>query len=404
MVASLRQTGDLSTALRAIRDEARANAWAERTKATYQTAWNSWARFCDAVSQDPLAIDAYGNLYSMDDLEDLVTYYVTLECGIRGLAPDSIYKTYLPGVASRLDLCRSPARYDFRRATQSIEVKLVVRGFNRSYERNKPKADKNKMPYCMDLAARSRASMRQRRAFSKDGARLERILQKRAYVAQVVGIQFMLRKSEHMQTKGATAATCTRRHVTFLDDNSRPIPHQLVGMRKAHWVILNIPFAKCDASGYGRRTRHARQEDSPDLCVVCVLEDWFMDTRDNFGATEDQALYEVRGAKTFSADALHRVMQWAVEDATPAGQEKKRVTSHSLRYGGATMMAAAGFPMYIIAIYGGWALDSESLKIYTRPSEQMANLVSAHMVAMAKTDAATYFINDAFVIAKARSK
>ncbi len=45
----------------------------------------------------------------------------------------------------------------------------------------------------------------------------------------------------------------------------------------------------------------------------------------------------------------------------------KKPTSHSLRYGGATMMAAAGFPQYIIAIYGGWTENSTSLRIYTKP-------------------------------------
>ena len=54
-------------------------------------------------------------------------------------------------------------------------------------------------------------------------------------------------------------------------------------------------------------------------------------------------------------------------------------TSHSLRYGGATMMAAAGFPQYVIAHYGGWVEGSSSLKIYARPSEKMLQAVSAHM-------------------------
>ena len=57
-----------------------------------------------------------------------------------------------------------------------------------------------------------------------------------------------------------------------------------------------------------------------------------------------------------------------------------KATSHSLRYGGATMMAAAGHPQYLIAMYGGWTEHSKSLRIYVKPSAAMTQLVSKHMV------------------------
>jgi integrase len=78
----------------------------------------------------------------------------------------------------------------------------------------------------------------------------------------------------------------------------------------------------------------------------------------------------------------------------------KRVTSHSLRYGGATMLAAAGLPHYIIAMYGGWSQDSQSLKLYTKPSTNMVNIVSRHMASMGNQDSSIYFINDAYVISQ----
>ena len=84
--------------------------------------------------------------------------------------------------------------------------------------------------------------------------------------------------------------------------------------------------------------------------------------RDNFGGNEGAGLFEIPGYGDLTVEALQKVMQWAVDDATPAGTSNKRVTSHSLRYGGASMMAAAGFPHYIIAIYGGWTVDSKALR------------------------------------------
>ena len=48
------------------------------------------------------------------------------------------------------------------------------------------------------------------------------------------------------------------------------------------------------------------------------------------------------------------------------GFNSSKISAHSLRYGGATMLAAAGLPQYIIAYFGGWCEDSKSLQIYTQ--------------------------------------
>ena len=121
-------------------------------------------------------------------------------------------------------------------------------------------------------------------------------------------------------------------------------------------------------------------------------------TRDKYGCTEDMGVYEVPGFAPLSAHTLHAVMQATVDDLGIPGT--CRFTSHSLRYGGATMLAAAGFPHYIIAIYGGWADGSQTLKRYTRPSDAMLELVSAHMARMSKTESANFFVIEAFMIAK----
>ena len=94
-------------------------------------------------------------------------------------------------------------------------------------------------------------------------------------------------------------------------------------------------------------------------------------------------------------------MQMTIDDLHIPGMQKQ-VTSHSLRYGGATMLAAAGFPHYVIAIYGGWAEDSKTLRVYTKVSEQMISVVSTHMALMGSLNASSYFINDAFIINKGK--
>ena len=52
----------------------------------------------------------------------------------------------------------------------------------------------------------------------------EDILIERVFVSEVVGINFLLRKSEHIMTKGKhAAAPLLRKHVVFFDINNRPI-------------------------------------------------------------------------------------------------------------------------------------------------------------------------------------
>jgi hypothetical protein len=47
------------------------------------------------------------------------------------------------------------------------------------------------------------------------------------------------------------------------------------------------------------------------------------------------------------------------------------------------MMAAAGFPQYLIAHYGGWRADSEALRRYIVPSDESIARVSKYMTDMA---------------------
>ena len=61
---------------------------------------------------------------------------------------------------------------------------------------------------------------------------------------------------------------------------------------------------------------------------------------------------------------------------TAMGLPADRVSTHSLRYGGATMLASGGYPEYIIAMYGGWAEGSTSLRRYTRLTSAVIGDVS----------------------------
>jgi hypothetical protein len=214
----------------------------------------------------------------------------------------------------------------------------------------------------------------------------------RVYTAMAVGIYFMFRCSEHIESKRGVATPVRRNQVIFFDLNGAHIPYLFVGQVVASKVPINIPFSKTDHSGFGRRISHVRTTPN-EVCIVAILERWTAITRDIFGANEDNYLYEVPGHGRLRLKTLHDVMQATIQALKIPGHG--RTTSHSLRYGGATMLAAAGFPHYIIAHYGGWTADSSALKRYARPSEESIHLVSKQMSSMAMVEISRQFITDA---------
>ena len=126
-------------------------------------------------------------------------------------------------------------------------------------------------------------------------------------------------------------------------------------------------------------------------------------TRDVFGSTEGDGLYHVPGFVDPDMGTLHAVMGATVRSLGVAGYDMN-VTSHSLRYGGATMMAAAGFPQYLIAHYGGWKANSRSLERYARPSDESIQRVSEYMTKMSYQSPSRHYIQDLIARQRGRGK
>ena len=107
-------------------------------------------------------------------------------------------------------------------------------------------------------------------------------------------------------------------------------------------------------------------------------------SRDKYEAAQDSPIFEVPSLPRLTSEHLAKLMK---ATATLLGLPADKVSAHSLRYGGATMLAAAGFPEYVIANYGGWAEGSQSLRRYSRPTTEMITKVSEqpHVRAVQRT-------------------
>ena len=382
---------------------ARENRWSKNSRSSYKTAHNSWLEFCRVAEVNPTCRHANGRMWSVQETVAHVNTYVAIQCGMRSMHPASIRKTYLPGIVATFEIRREVN--NFENAVAQKDVKLILEGCEKMYLKMHPVAETVKIAFGMDLALCSKETMKTMGTFREDPRHMD-LKQKRMFVVMCVGIYFMLRKSEHISKKDGSPAGLKRAKVTFLDYNNRPIPYERIGKPgyRAKKVCIPTDFSKTDFSGFGRRPWHVRQEDvrKKDVCIVQILEDWIATTRDMYGAKAEDELYDVPGIEKVTAYRLHQVMRSAVRSYTGDVPIGRIATSHSLRYGGATMMAAAGFPQYLIAHYGGWKADSEALKKYVRPSDESIERVSRYMTDVALAQPSRHYINDAIAVYQSR--
>ena len=135
-----------------------------------------------------------------------------------------------------------------------------------------------KLPFGMDLALKARTVMKESQQFSSGGDDAV-MLRYRIVVALCLSIYFMLRCSEHIFSKKATAVKLTRRMFTFMDAKGSLMAYSQIGVVQAESVAINVPYGKTDNKGRGRRNRHMRQSDRY-VCIVYILERWIKWTRD----------------------------------------------------------------------------------------------------------------------------
>jgi hypothetical protein len=104
-------------------EQQRSSAWSTNIKGTYQIAINLWT-----TTILNLGGGAMCTSLSIEVIENVITAYACVSCGISQLSPYCIQATYLPGVAATLDMERAPSKDLFRQAMNGKEVKLVMAG------------------------------------------------------------------------------------------------------------------------------------------------------------------------------------------------------------------------------------------------------------------------------------
>ena len=217
--------------------------------------WNSWSRYCCIVGAD----EELG-------MVALVVGCVAVQCGVRGLDPNTVKATYLPGIAHHFRSRDLPDT--FAKAAKEPPVSDSIAGFARLHRKQNPEADSLKLAFGMNLAVKSCGVMKSHPSvFGKVEVEILPLLEWRYFTSMTMGIFFMLRKSEHIGSARSQAEPLRCRHITLFDEDENPISHEDIGKTPAHKMALNVRFAKTDVSGFGRRTFHTRQVEREHVCV-----------------------------------------------------------------------------------------------------------------------------------------
>ena len=368
--------------IRTLNALAREKCIADTSLATYSSAWNAWTRCADFYGFDIWCMETTGGPLSLQQCTQLLDLFVGFECGLRQMNPTSIRQTYLPGIAKVFDIRK--VFNSFRCATNHAVTKCLLDGYERQWFKKHPAHQRAKIPFTMTLALETERALSagtvQIPGFHTMGHSAAAFMERtRCIGALFFGIFFLLRKSEFLPkptTTDSQHAPMQRSHLRFMTAGQDVIPYDQIGHTRASWVTITVQFSKTDHTGRGRIVTHFVDVDNPTQCIVQRMEAYIQMSRDIFHATASDMLFNIPSLRPFNSEALTTLMRATCK---AVGLPDDKVSAHSLRYGGATTLAAAGFPEYIIAFYGGWAPNSSAMRRYIKPSNEVSKQVSRHM-------------------------
>jgi hypothetical protein len=180
------------------------------------------------------------------------------------------------------------------------------------------------------------------------------IAQQAIHTAMLIGFTAVARVSEYLRTPHATHLLTTDR-IVFETDDRKLIPAYQVykhpGVRVAA-ATLHIKSKKNDQAGTGFRYYFTKALPGETYCIVQSLWDYAMRAR------------PVRGKSLFYIPSLDWTLKppYFTEElrrlAVANGIDPTRVSSHSLRIGDATTLAAAGLNDHEIQGVGDWKSNS----------------------------------------------
>jgi hypothetical protein len=346
-------------------NEALGQAFSRNTQAGQKSALNSWTRFCNQFNIDwTLPI----NEFNSKATQSILIAYLGFEIGLRGMNPNSIKTAYLSSISNSFVLQDIENYFDV--AHKSKLVKMVMDGYVRIYHKMNPLSGQKKLAFTIELVKVYMESISV--SLSLENLAIE--------LAMKFGIFFLLRKSEFLPLSRKKKSTQSKglkwKNIQFFDFNGKSVPLHKATNDPNHikTLTIDIDYSKTDQYGAGRLVSHVRNDSG--CCIVNDVVNWWIVLRDHLHFCNEDFLFSKCNEEPIITDS--QVAAAMKSTVVYLGWKDDKVSAHSLRYGGATMLAAAGLPQYIIEYFGGWAQDSQALsKLYAKLGSEAVSRVSS---------------------------
>ena len=310
----------------------------------------AWKNFCQLVNVDWKLIGL-----SFSQVISVLLSYIGFEVGIRQMSPSSIKQSYLNHTQNHFTLNRIDNQ--FAAAHSAHIIKLTLKGYERIHHAMYPIAGARKFAFTIELVGYLEQALI---AYKPLWIGQPWVIESLS-LAMEFGIYFLLRKSEYLPN-GSISGGLQWKDITFFDYDGRKIEWSCINKQSVKSMQINIGTSKTDQNGIGRIVKHFRV-DGPN-CIVCKTAKWARTCRKQLGMGETDFMFGVRGKQpVINSNTVSEAMKAIVK---VLGWKADKVSPHSLRYGGATMLAAAGLPQYVIEYFGGWTAGSKSLKVYAQ--------------------------------------
>ena len=357
------KTGNMQAIVDGFNRQAANNSIAVNTRATQASAVVAWKRFCEIFNINYLI-----SYKSIEETENIVLSFIGFEIGLRGMNPRSIKDTYLSSI--NRDFVEKRISNYFDLAIHSNIVRYVLRGYIRIYHLMNPLSSLKKLAFTIELVNHLEPALTVYKPEWNHG------LKRRALIlALKFGIYFLLRKSEFLPASNNSRGSIRWFRVKFYNALGFQIKWNSTDINSVKSMEINIHRSKTDQHGLSRIVRHTTVN-GPN-CICKLTFKWKLHCISHASATEFDGIFDTASYGIIvSEDEVARTMKFIVKFL---GWDDKKISAHSLRYGGATMLAAAGMPQYVIEYFGGWAKDSQVLKWYTQLGNQAVSRVSQVM-------------------------
>ena len=260
------------------------------------------------------------------------------------LAPSSICG-YLSGVAFHLKMAGCDASF-----LTSPPVQMARAGLRRlAAKDNTP--SKSRLPFTLDMILSYGAFA------NAPGTKLNHL---GLYVAMMLAFSCLLRRSEYIPTAETQHHLKAQDIVFTLKDDTKLgsheiLPHLASLVKEVH---IRIPSSKCDQEGLGfTYVFSASAASTRKLCLL--LFRWSVLTRKPAEAPFFSA-FDAHGCKIWCIDAttLTDTMRTIASKAGFSLSQVACFSTHSLRFGGASTLLAAGVDKYQIQLAGRWKSDA----------------------------------------------